>query len=151
MSSLRALLAAFRNGEVSRAMRNRGIELFMLSDSYQLAPQSSDRQLTPAPQTQGLLQQAVPEGQVQEPWELAVRELEALLAAVGVPGWQGPACLAAAHLSLVQHAAQAHRSADMAFSMHSNGLNSWYHLQHKPPIGWQHVQQHVLLLGSAPQ
>lgn len=112
-----------RNGEVSRAMRNRGIELFMLSDPYQLAAQSSERQLIPGTQPTGLLQQAAPSaGQVQEPWESAVQELEAVLAAVGVPGWQGPACLAAGHLSLVQHAAQSHRYAHAMPSMQNLSL-----------------------------
>ena len=91
-------------------MRNRGIELFMLSDPYQLALHPSAERAPTEAQPQGLLQLSGPaEGQVQEPWEMAVRELEAVLAAEGVPGWQGPACLAAAHLSLVQHAAQSHR------------------------------------------
>ena len=93
-------------------MRNRGIELFMLSDPYQLALHFSPGEPPAGLEPQGLIQPLRPmEGQVQEPWELAVRELEAVLAAEGVPGWQGPACLAAAHLSLVQHAAQCHRYA----------------------------------------
>lgn len=83
----------------------------MLSDPYQLSLQTLEgKQLTEAAQSQGLLQRVGPiEGQLQEPWEMALRELEAVLAAEGVPGWKGPACLAAAHLSLVQHAAQRHR------------------------------------------
>jgi hypothetical protein len=41
--------------------------------------------------------------------DLALAELESVLSADGVPGWQAPACLAAAHLDLVQHATKAHR------------------------------------------
>ena len=101
-------------------MRNRGIELFLLSDPYQL-PTSPPSQPSSHPlsspglqhhaQTEGLQSSALTEGSGggQEPWEGALRELEAVLAAEGVPGWQGPACLAAAHLSLVQRAAHTHR------------------------------------------
>ncbi|KAL0028971.1 hypothetical protein WJX77_009058 [Trebouxia sp. C0004] len=98
-----------RNGEVSRAMRNRGIELFMLSDPHHSSLHAS------SPPLQMTLPQACASSSNTEAnaaaADLALAELESVLSADGVPGWQAPACLAAAHLDLVQHATKAHRRA----------------------------------------
>lgn len=88
-------------------MRNRGIELFMLSDPHQLAPHSphTANQLTqPGPHTSS---SAV--GADRAAAGLALAELESVLSADGVPGCQAPTCLAAAHLDLVQRATKANR------------------------------------------
>ena len=97
-----------RNGEVSRAMRNRGIELFMLPDPYQLtpSPQSNPPQafLQPPAAFVGTDSAAVADAH-----SLLAFELESVMSADGVPGCQPAACLAAAHLQLVQQAANLHR------------------------------------------
>lgn len=88
-------------------MRNRGIELFMLSDPHQLSPQSSPmaQQLTqPGAHTSSSAVDAVTATAGS-----ALAELESVLSADGVPGCQAPACLAAAHLDLVQRATKANR------------------------------------------
>ncbi len=90
-------------------MRNRGIELFMLSDPHQLSAQVS-----PRPQQLALSEAHPPSSGSEADMEasgLVSAELELVLAADGVPGWQAPACLAAAHLNLVQRAAKTHRFA----------------------------------------
>ena len=98
---------AFRSGEVSRAMRNRGIELCMLPDPHLKSPQAPCGLQQPLGAAAHL---PVPTSQAQGPAsELVVRELESVLAADGVPGWQAPACLGGAHFSLVQRAKNSHR------------------------------------------
>lgn len=75
-----------RHGEVSRAMRNRGIEIFLL-------PQKGEEQ-----QQQQLEQQ-----------EAALPELQQVLALAGLPGSTVPAAMAAAHAAVAEHAARRHR------------------------------------------
>lgn len=72
----------YRHGEVSRAMRNRGIEIFLL-------PQQ-DEELRQA------AQQATP-------------ELQQVLALAGLPGSSVPAAMAAAHAAVAEHAGKRHR------------------------------------------
>ncbi len=92
---------------MSRAMRNRGIELFMLSDPHHPSVHASSPPLQMAlPQAGASSSSTETNGAAAD---LALAELESVLSADGVPGWQAPACLAAAHLDLVQHATKAHR------------------------------------------
>ncbi len=92
---------------MSRAMRNRGIELFMLSDPHHSSVHASSPPLQMAlPQAGASSSSTETNGAAAD---LALAELESVLSADGVPGWQAPACLAAAHLDLVQHATKAHR------------------------------------------
>ena len=90
-------------------MRNRGIELFMLPDPYQLmpSPQSSPPQMLPPP-TRGLEAEAEA-ATAPDAHSLVAYELECVVSADGVPGCQPAACLAASHLQLVQQSAKLHR------------------------------------------
>lgn len=96
-------------------MRNRGIELFMLPDPYQLTPSPH---ATPPPTLP-----PIPGGSSAEAAgaadarSLVAHELECVMSADGVPGGQPAACLAAAHLQLVQQAAKLHR-----YSLPQNAL-----------------------------
>ena len=122
---------------MSRAMRNRGIELFMLSDPHQSSPQA------PRPQqpARAVLQSSSSSGleAATEASGLVLAELEAVLSGDGVPGWQAPACLAAAHLDLVQQAAKTHRFAQQLCStwhdpckvaLSSHWLRQFMHTRH---------------------
>lgn len=92
---------------MSRAMRNRGIELFMLPDPYQLTPPPlpSPPHTLQAPSTDSGPDATTAVGA----YSAVGGELEGVMAADGVPGWQPAACLAASHLKLVQHAVKLHR------------------------------------------
>jgi len=92
---------------VSRAMRNRGIELFMLSDPHHSSVHTSSLPLQKALPQAGASSSNTEASAAAA--DLALAELESVLSTDGVPGWQAPACLAAAHLDLVQHATKAHR------------------------------------------
>ena len=79
---------------MSRAMRNRGVELFLLPESPAVPPHP----LATRPTDAG-------------PWP-AVNSAAALLAALaleGVPGWELPAAMTAAHLALGAATAAMHR------------------------------------------
>lgn len=122
-----------RHGEVSRAMRNRGIELFLLPASAgasaaapTAAAASAISDPTPAPRGQPL---ALPgeDGASSADGDLGHlakgtlgpsegEDLQALLAAEGVPGWALPAAMAAAHQAVAQLAAARHRSAPDCFA-----------------------------------
>lgn len=88
-------------------MRNRGIELFMLPDPYQLmpSPKSTPSQAPPLPPAALRADSAT----AAEARSLLACELESVVSADGVPGRQPAACLAAAHLRLVEQAAKLHR------------------------------------------
>lgn len=88
-------------------MRNRGIELFMLPDPYQLTPsaQPTPVQTLPAPTPSPGPEVA----SAADAYSAVAGELEGVMAADGVPGRHSPACLAASHLQLVQQAAKLHR------------------------------------------
>ena len=88
-------------------MRNRGIELFMLPDPYQLtpSPQPNPSQALPLPPAALRADSAT----VADAHSLLACELESVMSADGVPGRQPAACLAAAHLQLVEQAAKLHR------------------------------------------
>lgn len=89
-------------------MRNRGIELFMLPDPYQLTPSPHTTPPPTLPPTPGALLGAEAAGAANA-HSLVACELESVMSADGVPGGQPAACLAAAHVQLVQQAAKAHR------------------------------------------
>ena len=88
-------------------MRNRGIELFMLPDPYQLtpSPHCNPHQTLPLPSAASSADSAT----VADASSLLACELESVMSADGVPGRQPAACLAAAHLQLVEQAAKLHR------------------------------------------
>ncbi|GAB4814208.1 hypothetical protein N2152v2_001254 [Parachlorella kessleri] len=80
-----------RHGEVSRAMRNRGIEIFLLP---------ADPRAPAGPLNGSSLPAA---------GNLHAQELEATLGYEGIPGRALPHAMAAAHAEVVAHAAQRHR------------------------------------------
>ena len=112
-------------------MRNRGIELFMLPGITEPSPQPSkpSANALPQPKSAALPHPIVTVAEVESgaaadteaaaaaaavaaelgPSEWPSAELQWALAADSVPGWQAPACLAAAHLYVVQQAAKAYR------------------------------------------
>lgn len=75
-----------RHGELSQAMRNRGMEVFM--DSFSPARLDAD--------------------------SAEIADLEAMLAVAGVPGSALPKAMAAAHLACLHQAALHHRYATSA-------------------------------------
>lgn len=88
-------------------MRNRGIELFILPDPFQLTPSplpSPPHTLQAPPTDPGPDATSAPDA-----YSDVGGELEGVMAADGVPGWQPAACLAASHLQLLQQAAKLHR------------------------------------------
>lgn len=82
-----------RHGEVSRAMRNRGIEIFLL-------PQAPERPVAAAAA-------AGPAGDSQQSGSLG--EVQQVLALAGVPGTSLPLAMAAAHAEVAAYAAERHR------------------------------------------
>ena len=88
-------------------MRNRGIELFMLPDPHQVATSPQPKAL----QKLSVLkdESASEAASAAEAHCPVAHELECVMAADGVPGWQPAACLAAAHLQLVAQAKKLHR------------------------------------------
>ena len=125
--------ATRRHGEVSRAMRNRGIELFLLpaaAGASTAAPTAATAGATSgptaAPHSQPL---AVPgeDGASSAAGDAGSvaggglgpsegGDLQALLAAEDMPGWALPAAMAAAHQAVAQLAATRHRSAPDCFA-----------------------------------
>ena len=91
--SLRKLLALCRHGELSRAMRNRGIEVFVAD-----APADDVKEEVDATGT--LLES-------QETSE--TQDLMAVLPLQGVPGSALPRSMVAAHLAVACEAARYHR------------------------------------------
>jgi hypothetical protein len=77
-----------RHGEVSRAMRNRGVEIYLLPE--------------PSPAAAG---PSLKSADAQVP---AANDLQLALAAAGVPGWALPQAMAATHQQLAAAAAAAH-------------------------------------------
>lgn len=88
-------------------MRNRGIELFMLPDPYQLTPSPHSTPLPALPLTPGA--SGAEAANAGDAHHLVACELESVMSADGVPGGQPASCLAAAHVQLVQQAAKLHR------------------------------------------
>lgn len=92
-SKLLALALGCRHGEVSRAMRNRGIEVFLLPPHDELAAGAA----------------AEAAGSAVVPGADEHAELRQVLALAGVPGGAVPAAMAAAHSAVAAHAGQRHR------------------------------------------
>ncbi|KAL4440107.1 hypothetical protein ABPG75_003108 [Micractinium tetrahymenae] len=89
-----------RHGEVSRAMRNRGIEIFLLPKHEEEA----------AAGAAGAAAQQGSQGQRQQEQQGGQQaELVQVLGLAGVPGTAVPRAMAAAHAAVAAHAAQRHR------------------------------------------
>ena len=103
-------LCPCRHGQLSRAMRNRGIEIFIPPES----PSSPLPDPTTAPSARpeaaegtGIVDAAA---HLEHSSALAVGgDLERMLAAEGVPGTALPRAMAAAHLAVARAAAEYHR------------------------------------------
>ena len=110
---------------MSRAMRNRGIELFMLPDPYQLTPlpQAAPPQTLPAstPDPEAAASSAA------DAYSSVAGELEGVMAADGVPGREPPACLAASHLQLVRQGTKLHRYGHPAHRQERNMALVMFH------------------------
>lgn len=143
-----------RHGEVSRAMRNRGIELFFLPPLQQEAPQpaATAAQLQAAPGSGPGAEAAL------APLSWAAsgdEELEQLLASCGVAGGVLLAAMAVAHAGVVAAAAAAHRKppgmrearewAGAAAALLERGAS----LAHALWGGWAHAYVHSQAPGSA--
>ncbi|KAK9809153.1 hypothetical protein WJX72_010301 [[Myrmecia] bisecta] len=123
------LAADPRHGEISRAMRNRGIELFILPDSTPQPASPPGLPTSVLPDTGQLAEQALAgklsklgiqprvDQATEEPSagtlphdgrDQAVSDAEAVLIAAGVPGWVLPRAMAAAHEAIVSAARTAH-------------------------------------------
>ena len=79
----------------------------MLPDPYQLTPSPNSTTLPSLPPTPGA--SSAEAASAADAHSLVACELESVMSADGVPGGQPAACLAAAHLQLVQQAAKLHR------------------------------------------